>query len=150
MIQLGQGFETESTQPDDGYLVVGSDSSIAVAAEDVQSGNGVHSADELDKGQQNDDSSSCRSEAVSQDSGRIDESDHQVIHTMSDQRSTAEIEMNTFDDAKQEQPDWRINYESEEQTIGADALTTKNLICWSLQIARGMVYLASKKVSTSV
>lgn len=74
-------------QLDDGYLVVGSDSSIAVAAEDVQSGNGAHSADELDKGQQNDDSSSCRSEAVSQDSGRIDESDHQVIHIMSDQRN---------------------------------------------------------------
>ena len=41
-----------------------------------------------------------------------------------------------------------MNYEADEQVIEAamNPVSTRDLICWSFQIARGMDYLASKKV----
>ena len=41
---------------------------------------------------------------------------------------------------------WRLNYRGDE---GDKSLCTRDLLCWSFQIARGMHYLASRKVPLS-
>lgn len=45
----------------------------------------------------------------------------------------------------QSQP-WRANYRGDQDQPNR-SLCTRDLICWSFQIARGMGYLASRKVS---
>lgn len=47
------------------------------------------------------------------------------------------------------QPEWRTNYESDYSFDGRNPrpLTSRDLLVWAFQIARGMEYLASRKVS---
>lgn len=46
------------------------------------------------------------------------------------------------------QPEWRSNYESDYSFDGRNPrpLTSRDLLAWAFQIARGMEYLASRKV----
>lgn len=44
-----------------------------------------------------------------------------------------------------EQPLWRTNYGMDYKGPARDVYTT-DLICWAFQVARGMEYLASRKV----
>jgi len=68
-----------------------------------------------------------------------------------------ELEMIELDEDDGQHPEWTINYKNStteensyvESNIQADVQTiisTRDLISWSFQIARGMDYLASKKV----
>lgn len=43
------------------------------------------------------------------------------------------------------QPAWRSNYQSDYKGPKR-SVTTTDLLCWSFQVARGMQYLASRKV----
>ena len=44
-------------------------------------------------------------------------------------------------------PEWSLNYTADaDQEVNCNSFTTRDLISWSLQIARGMDYLVSKKV----
>lgn len=43
------------------------------------------------------------------------------------------------------QPDWRSNYHGDYQG-SVRPICTKDLLCWSFQVARGMDYLASRRV----
>lgn len=43
------------------------------------------------------------------------------------------------------QPAWRSNYQSDYKGPSR-SVTTTDLLCWSFQVARGMQYLASRKV----
>lgn len=43
------------------------------------------------------------------------------------------------------QPSWRSNYKMDYHGPTRD-VTTSDLLCWSFQVARGMDYLASRKV----
>lgn len=43
------------------------------------------------------------------------------------------------------QPEWRSNYKGDYKD-NVNPISTKDLIAWSFQIARGMEYLASRKV----
>lgn len=46
-------------------------------------------------------------------------------------------------------PTWRSNYRGDYVDLpDQTALCTHDLICWAFQIARGMEYLASRKVSS--
>ena len=48
-----------------------------------------------------------------------------------------------------EQPEWRMNYQQDDEqsaTISDRIVATRDLICWSFQIARAMDFLGSKKV----
>lgn len=52
---------------------------------------------------------------------------------------------------QQQQPEWSINYKTNNENLNSEhisPLSTRELIYWSFQIARGMDYLSSKKVST--
>ncbi|XP_053599846.1 vascular endothelial growth factor receptor 1 isoform X3 [Plodia interpunctella] len=44
------------------------------------------------------------------------------------------------------QPEWRTNYESDYQSAAPRPLFSRDLLAWAFQIARGMEYLASRKV----
>lgn len=44
------------------------------------------------------------------------------------------------------EPDWRSNYRGDYQNTTVRPIRTADLICWSFQIARGMDYLATRKV----
>lgn len=43
------------------------------------------------------------------------------------------------------QPAWRSNYQSDYKGPSR-SVTTTDLLCWAFQVARGMEYLASRKV----
>jgi hypothetical protein len=54
---------------------------------------------------------------------------------------------------QQQQPDWCMKYIEEKEVIEADVISPvskRELISWSFQIARGMDYLASKKVNSNI
>ena len=54
---------------------------------------------------------------------------------------------NTEIDNQEEPPDWSLNYRVDADDEGqSQRISTRDLISWSFQIARGMDYLASKKV----
>ena len=171
LIQFGQedDQETESAhQPDDSYFVVGSNPSFGAAIV-VQGASTRFNSDERIEGNEDDqtgNSSSCSSENVSPSiTIRKDELNPQVIAEMASvtrpaseiivaadnltESNQQEIELNVLDSAQQQEPpDWSMNYEADEQVIedAMNPVSTRYLICWSFQIARGMDYLASKKV----
>lgn len=49
--------------------------------------------------------------------------------------------------SKDVEPDWRSNYRGDYRNATVRPIKTSDLLCWSFQIARGMEYLASRKVS---
>ena len=51
---------------------------------------------------------------------------------------------------QQQPPEWSINYKTDEANGQIISLSTRELIYWSFQIARGMDYLSSKKVQHTV
>lgn len=74
----------------------------------------------------------------------IKEKTHQYANT------TAVITPSSIELENQEMPpDWSLNYQADdyqEATATNNSFSTRDLISWSVQIARGMDYLASKKV----
>lgn len=44
-----------------------------------------------------------------------------------------------------QQPDWRSNYKGDYKGI-VSPITTRDLLCYAFQVARGMEYLNSRKV----
>lgn len=48
------------------------------------------------------------------------------------------------------QPDWRSNYRGDYREQCVKPVCTQDLLCWSFQVARGMEYLASRKVLTMI
>lgn len=46
------------------------------------------------------------------------------------------------------EPEWRSNYRGDYKNLIVKPSCTHDLICWSFQVARGMEYLASRKVCT--
>ena len=76
-----------------------------------------------------------------------------AVISASNQLSTEDELVIEEDENDQQQPDWSLRYETsaddrqEEGTDGANnPVSTRDLIYWVFQIARGMDYLASKKV----
>ena len=43
-------------------------------------------------------------------------------------------------------PPWRSNYRGDYRDLPEQPLCTRDLLCWAFQIARGMDYLARRKV----
>ena len=52
----------------------------------------------------------------------------------------------TENDYDNQQPNWSLNYLSPSYNRSAESFSTRDLISWSFQIARGMNYLTTKKV----
>jgi len=55
------------------------------------------------------------------------------------------------EETEQERPDWSCDFQADGEETNASmsssaSLSTRDLICWCFQIARGMDYLVSKKV----
>lgn len=44
------------------------------------------------------------------------------------------------------EPEWRSNYRGDYKNLIIKPSTTHDLLCWTFQVARGMEYLASRKV----
>ena len=42
---------------------------------------------------------------------------------------------------------WRLNYDGDTRDQSTQLICTRDLLCWSFQIARGMQYLADRKVT---
>ena len=160
LIQMEQDKIDKIMAPVDGYFVVGAASTSIGAAEVAQCGSDIHSSNQIiSRGKEEtegDDSSSCSSKAASLDAEiRAQLKQRELIEITSKLKPTSgenqeEIELNALDGTQQQRPDWSINYEaSNEQVIETDELSpvsTRDLICWSFQIARGMDFLVSKKV----
>lgn len=45
-----------------------------------------------------------------------------------------------------DEPEWRSNYRGDYKNLIIKPSCTHDLLCWSFQVARGMEYLASRKV----
>ncbi|XP_060800546.1 vascular endothelial growth factor receptor 1 isoform X2 [Amyelois transitella] len=63
--------------------------------------------------------------------------DHTFLNTANSTRKVSEGYV---------QPEWRTNYESDYQSAAPRPLFSRDLLAWAFQIARGMEYLASRKV----
>ncbi|XP_075972982.1 PDGF- and VEGF-receptor related isoform X3 [Anticarsia gemmatalis] len=81
------------------------------------------------------------------------ETDHTFVNTANTNRSTRKDKPNQqveFVKVSEGyvQPEWRSNYESDYSFDGRNPrpLTSRDLLVWAFQIARGMEYLASRKV----
>ena len=65
-----------------------------------------------------------------------------------------EIELKLYqptspEDIESQHPDWMINYRTNDEVdTNCLPISTRELICWSFQIARRMDYLVSKKVQS--
>ncbi|CAB3236151.1 unnamed protein product [Arctia plantaginis] len=70
------------------------------------------------------------------------ETDHTFVNSANTNRSARKISEGYV------QPEWRSNYESDYSFDGRNPrpLTSRDLLAWAFQIARGMEYLASRKV----
>ncbi|KAF9824258.1 hypothetical protein SFRURICE_019938 [Spodoptera frugiperda] len=70
------------------------------------------------------------------------DTDHTFVNTANTNRSTRKVSEGYV------QPEWRTNYESDYSFDGRNPrpLTSRDLLVWAFQIARGMEYLASRKV----
>ena len=51
-----------------------------------------------------------------------------------------------LDENQEEQPDWSLNYHADVNQGQSQRISTRDLISWSFQIARGMDHLVKKKV----
>ncbi|XP_037297097.1 vascular endothelial growth factor receptor 1 isoform X3 [Manduca sexta] len=86
-------------------------------------------------------------------SANTQETDHTFLNTENTNRSTRKdnpsrpVEMKQVSEGYV-QPEWRSNYESDYSYDGRTPrpLTSRDLLAWAFQIARGMEYLASRKV----
>ncbi|XP_050561609.1 vascular endothelial growth factor receptor 1 isoform X4 [Spodoptera frugiperda] len=81
------------------------------------------------------------------------DTDHTFVNTANTNRSTRKDNQNQqveFVKVSEGyvQPEWRTNYESDYSFDGRNPrpLTSRDLLVWAFQIARGMEYLASRKV----
>ena len=175
LIQLRQDNGAELVPPeDDGYFVVGAQSSFGAASTIIRVRNRNNSDESVIKTlkENENDSTSISSEEVNnttpfdEERKRGEFINHQVLIEMASDQTAREtfiefssetagihqeeIELNSLDDEQQQQqPDWSMKYEAEVKDMEANALnpvSTRDLICWSFQIARGMDFLASKKV----
>ncbi|KAJ8727036.1 hypothetical protein PYW08_015433 [Mythimna loreyi] len=70
------------------------------------------------------------------------DTDHTFVDSANTNRSTRKVSEGYV------QPEWRTNYESDYSFDGRNPrpLTSRDLLVWAFQIARGMEYLASRKV----
>ncbi|CAH0669111.1 unnamed protein product [Spodoptera exigua] len=70
------------------------------------------------------------------------DTDHTFVNSANTNRSTRKVSEGYV------QPEWRTNYESDYSFDGRNPrpLTSRDLLVWAFQIARGMEYLASRKV----
>lgn len=76
-------------------------------------------------------------------SNHTQETDHTFVNTANTNRSARKVSETGY-----VQPEWRSNYESDYSFEGRNPrpLTSRDLLAWAFQIARGMEYLASRKV----
>ncbi|XP_026747230.1 vascular endothelial growth factor receptor 1 isoform X3 [Trichoplusia ni] len=80
------------------------------------------------------------------------DTDHTCLNTANTNRSARKDNTNQAETGKVSegyvQPEWRTNYESDYSFDGRNPrpLTSRDLLVWAFQIARGMEYLASRKV----
>ena len=87
--------------------------------------------------------------------------DENIVSTSTDASPATEYENNYItvlpDEVEEEEvnyddqgpPDWSLNYQADadaDQKANCNSITNRDLISWSVQIARGMDYLVSKKV----
>ncbi|XP_039745635.1 vascular endothelial growth factor receptor 1 isoform X2 [Pararge aegeria] len=76
-------------------------------------------------------------------SNHSQETDHTFVNTANTNRSGRKVSETGY-----VQPEWRSNYETDYVFDGRNPrpLTSRDLLAWAFQIARGMEYLASRKV----
>ena len=58
----------------------------------------------------------------------------------------ANLQVMTPSNEIDDQPDWSLNYQADANQGQSQRISTRDLISWSFQIARGMDYLVKKKV----
>ncbi|CAH0759252.1 unnamed protein product [Diatraea saccharalis] len=91
-------------------------------------------------------SSSTASSGINSDyfgTNHTQATDHTFLNTANTNRSGRKVSETGY-----VQPEWRSNYESDYSFDGRNPrpLTSRDLLAWAFQIARGMEYLASRKV----
>ncbi|XP_026326483.1 vascular endothelial growth factor receptor 1 isoform X4 [Hyposmocoma kahamanoa] len=87
-------------------------------------------------------------------SNHTQDTDHTFLNTATTNRScrkdnhNKQVELVKVSESGYVQPEWRSNYESDYSFDGRSPrpLCSRDLLAWAFQIARGMEYLASRKV----
>ncbi|XP_050342189.1 vascular endothelial growth factor receptor 1 isoform X3 [Nymphalis io] len=87
-------------------------------------------------------------------SNHTQETDHTFVNTANTNRSgrkdntNQHVEFVRVSETGYVQPEWRSNYETDYSFEGRNPrpLTSRDLLAWAFQIARGMEYLANRKV----